>query len=87
MYWDVISVKPFAARTLAVGFADGTRGTVYIDPSFCTGVFESLCNNELVQQAQIDNGVLVWPNGLDLAPDTLYKEIKNNPQHCYIIRR
>ncbi len=42
MYWDVVEVRPNAPRELAVTFADGLTGTIYIDHSFCTGVFETL---------------------------------------------
>lgn len=87
MYWDVIEVRAIALRELAVRFADGLSGVVYIDPSFCTGVFEPLCSDELVGCAKVDNGVLVWPNGLDLAPDTMYWEIKRNPERRYDLKR
>ena len=86
MYWDVIEVCPVAARELAVRFADGLSGIVRIDRSFCTGVFEPLLDDAAVSEALVENGVLLWPNGLDLAPDTLYWEIKNNPLRRYDLR-
>ncbi|MFU8790320.1 MAG: hypothetical protein ACNA7G_14920 [Methylobacter sp.] len=48
---------------------------------------DGLSGDELVGCAKIDNGVLVWPNGLDLAPDTMYWEIKRNPQRRYDLKR
>jgi len=36
-------------------------------------------------KAKIKQGAIVWENGLDLAPDTLYKEIKLNPDKYYKI--
>jgi hypothetical protein len=87
MYWDVLEVKYIAGRELAVRFADGLAGILYIDHSFCTGVFEPLQNDDLVSLANVDNGVLVWPNGLDLAPDTMYHEIKRNPNRRYELSR
>jgi hypothetical protein len=87
MYWDVLEVRYIARRELAVRFADGLTGVVYIDPSFCTGVFEPLQNDDLVGCAEVNNGVLVWPNGLDLAPDTMYCEIKRNPFRRYDLKR
>lgn len=86
MYWDVEEVRPIAPRTLALRFADGLRGTLRIDKSFCTGVFSTLYEDSLVDEATIEHGVLVWPNGLDLAPDTMYHEIKKNPDHHYELR-
>ncbi len=87
MYWDVIEVRYIAQRELAVRFADGLSGVIYIDLSFCTGVFESLRSNELLGRAVVDDGVLTWPNGLDLAPDTMYREIKRNPHRRYELKR
>jgi len=83
MYWDVIGIHAIAPRELAVQFEDGLSGVIRIDLSFCTGVFEPLRNDQLVGAAQVDNGVVVWPNGLDLAPDTMYREIKHSPDRRY----
>jgi hypothetical protein len=87
MYWDVIEVCSIAPRELSVRFEDGLSGVLRIDLSFCTGVFDSLRNDQMVGCAQLSNGVVVWPNGLDLAPDTMYHEIKQNPDHRYELRR
>lgn len=83
MYWDIEEVHTIAPRTLAVKFADGLSGTLRIRESFCTGVFHALCDDNAVSAVRIEHGVLVWPNGLDLAPDRMYQEIKNNPDHHY----
>ena len=79
MYWDVVDVRPVAPRELAVTFFDGLHGIICITPSFCTGVFSPLLDDAAVTQAQVQGGVVVWPQGLDLAPDTMYHAIQNNP--------
>jgi hypothetical protein len=83
MHWDVIDVKPVGNRTLAVEFSDGLTGTIRLDPSYCTGVFNPLLDDKLLEQATVQYGAITWPNGLDLAPDTMYKEIRQNPVHHY----
>ncbi|GAB1392046.1 DUF2442 domain-containing protein [Rhodocyclaceae bacterium] len=83
MYWDVIEVKATGNRILAVKFADGLAGTVRLDPSFCTGVFGPLLADALLEQATVKYGAVTWPNGLDLAPDIMYKEISQNPTRHY----
>lgn len=85
MHWDVIMVKPCGNRTLSVKFADGLEGTVRLNPSYCTGVFKPLLDEQLLSQATIQFGAITWPNGLDLAPDTMYKEIQQNPTRHYEI--
>ena len=87
MYWDVVQVQSIAPRELAVRFADGLSGVVHIDTSFCTGVFNPLLNDQAVGFAQACNGVVAWPNGLDLAPDTMYHEIKRSPVRRYNLCR
>lgn len=85
MYWDIIHVHPIGHRTLAVKFADGLEGRVIIDRSFCTGVFQPLADDELLNKVMVEHGALTWPNGLDLAPDTMYAEIKHSPQKHYVV--
>ena len=83
MHWDVIEVEPVGNRTLAVKFADGLAGTIRLDPFYCTGVFDSLLDGRLLEQATVQNGVVTWPNGLDLAPDTMYREIRQSSARHY----
>lgn len=87
MYWDVIEVRSIAPRELSVRFEDGLCGVLHIDLSFCTGVFDAMRNDQFIGSAQISDGVLVWPNGLDLAPDTMYREIKHSADHRYSLCR
>ena len=87
MYWDVVEVRSIAPRELSVRFEDGLSGVLHIDLSFCTGVFYPLRSDQLVGRAQVLDGVLVWPNGLDLAPDTMYHEIKRSPERRYQLFR
>lgn len=86
MYWDVTEVKIEKPRELKVMFADGLTGLVVIDRSFCSGVFKVLLDDDVVRQVRVDNGVVTWPNGLDLAPDTMYHEIKHSSERRYILR-
>ncbi len=85
MYWDVAEVRPVGNRTLAVKFEDGLTGKLHISRSFCTGVFAPLQNDGLLEQARVQYGVITWPNGLDLAPDTMYREIKSCADRCYTV--
>jgi len=83
MHWDVVEVKPIGNRTLAVKFSDGLTGTFRLDASYCTGVFSSLLDDKLLEQATVQYGAVVWSNGLDLAPDTMYEEIRQSPARHY----
>lgn len=83
MNWDVVEVRPIGHRMLQVFFMDGLAGTIRLPHAFCTGVFQPLLDDNMLEQARIEHGVVVWPNGLDLAPDTMYREIQQNPARHY----
>ncbi len=78
MEWDVIEVKTIAPLALQVQFADGTTGKVQFEKSHLTGVFEALRDPTVFQQAHIEDGAVVWPGDLDLAPDAMYQAIKTD---------
>jgi hypothetical protein len=72
---DVVGVEVLGAHRLRLSFADGTRGVV--DLSYLLGrgpVFEPLRDEEYFAQVRVDpeGGTIVWPNGADVAPETLY---------------
>lgn len=58
-------------------FHDGTEGTVDIAQWLDGPVFEPLRDRAFFQRFFIEAGTLVWPNGADIAPETLYKSIKS----------
>ena len=76
MQWTVISVEPKAPLALAVRFTDGTEGTVRFEPSHLDGVFAALKDPEVFKQAHVEYGTVTWPGEIDLAPDAMYREIK-----------
>lgn len=78
MYWDVTAVKPVAYLTLKVKFEDGLEGTVSFKKSHLTGVFARLNDENYFNQVFVDHGVVTWPEELDLAPDAMYKAIKEH---------
>jgi hypothetical protein len=74
--WDVVDVKTIAPLALHVQFADGTVGKVQFERSHLTGVFSTLQDPKIFQQAYASDGAVAWPGDLDLAPDAMYLAIK-----------
>ncbi|HEX8152730.1 MAG TPA: DUF2442 domain-containing protein [Thermoanaerobaculia bacterium] len=74
---DVIEVRYVRDYTVWVRFQDGTCGEVDISRSFKGPVFEPLKNVEFFRQVRVDPeiGTIVWPNGADVAPETLYERV------------
>jgi Protein of unknown function (DUF2442) len=67
--------QPLKSHAVHVRFADGT--TADVDLSYLLdygGVFEPLRDPAYFARLQADTeaGTIVWPNGADIAPETLY---------------
>jgi uncharacterized protein DUF2442 len=59
-------------------FNDGRSGTVDFAPWIQGPVFEPLEDTEYFQRFFIDGGTVTWPNGADVAPETLYEQAKSS---------
>lgn len=71
----LIEAQPLRGHAVHVRFADDT--TADVDLSYLLdygGVFEALRNPAYFARLQADAeaGTIVWPNGADIAPETLY---------------
>jgi len=71
---DVVEARYVREYKVWLRFQDGTTGEVDIEPSFKGPVFEPLRDIEFFKQVCVDPeiGTIVWPNGADVAPETLY---------------
>jgi Protein of unknown function (DUF2442) len=73
----IVSVEAKDDYCLDVRFADGTRGTVCLKERLFGPMFEPLRDPELFRQVTLDAfGAPCWPNGADLAPDALYRQLR-----------
>ncbi|MDB5774614.1 MAG: hypothetical protein JWP38_747 [Herbaspirillum sp.] len=78
--WDVIEVKLAGEFAISVRFKDGVEGVVKFLPTAFRGVFSPLRDASQFQQVKLVDGVVTWPGELDLAPDAMHDEIKQNGQ-------
>lgn len=75
MLRDVIEVRPLAHYRVFLKFDDGVQGEVDLEPLLTPfdGVFEPLRDLMRFREVFIDDGgTIAWPNGADIAPETLY---------------
>lgn len=71
------SVKAHPDHRLTLSFSNGETRIFDMSPYLDKGVFKQLKNWELFRQAKISWDTVVWPNELDIAPETLYLESKS----------
>jgi hypothetical protein len=76
---DIIEVRYIRDYIVWLRFQDGTSGEVDVSPSFRGPVFEPLRSVEFFKQVRVDPeiGTIVWPNGADVAPETLYSRVSH----------
>jgi len=75
---DVVEVRYVRDYTVWLKFEDGTAGEVDLTASLRGPVFEPLRDPEYFRQVRVNDeiGTIVWPNGADIAPETLYARVQ-----------
>jgi hypothetical protein len=74
----VVGVAVIGDHELRLLFEDGTVGDIAFDEDEWRGVFAPLRDPELFAQVRVDSqaGTIVWPGGLDMAPEVLYVQAR-----------
>jgi hypothetical protein len=75
MKWRVVGVEVAGPHALDLRFKDGTRKRIDLLPLLQGPIFEPLRDPIVFAQVLLDpvSGTVVWPNGADIAPETLYR--------------
>ena len=70
----VTAVEVVGDHRLRLAFEDGAEGEVDLVDWTWQGVFEPLADPSYFSRVSLDRelGTIVWPNGADLAPETLH---------------
>jgi tRNA U34 5-methylaminomethyl-2-thiouridine-forming methyltransferase MnmC len=77
----IIAVMPLADFELSVTFDDGTRGIIPLRDQLFGPVFEPLRDPAVFQQVFVDEfGAIAWPNGADLAPDSICERLRTSSE-------
>ena len=78
---SVVGVAVVGDHVLRLLFSDGTVGDVNFSAERWTGVLEPLNDSGYFAQVRVDPeaGTIVWPDGLDLAPEPLYERARAHP--------
>lgn len=79
--YSITGVTVLGHYRLRLLFEDGTVGDVDLSHlAQRSGVFEPLKDPDYFRQVHVDpeGGTVVWPNGVDLAPETLHEAARRS---------
>lgn len=83
----VTAVDVVGDHRLRLAFDDGARGEIDLSDWAWRGVFEPLRDPAYFREVELDHelGTIVWPNGADIAPETLHAWVLagHEPQPAY----
>ena len=72
---EVVAIRYRSGHAYHITFDDGTTGDVDFEVFLGLGpVFAPLKDLEFFKQARIEGGTIAWPNGVDVAPESLYEK-------------
>ena len=70
----VSAVSPIEGYRLLLTFNNGECRMFDAKALFALSVFKALQNKAFFESVKVANGSILWPNGIDYCPDTLYAE-------------
>ena len=74
---EVTSIEYRQGHVYHIVFDDGLEGEIDFSEYVGSGpVFEPLTDLAFFQRASIEGGTIAWPNGADIAPETLYEKLE-----------
>ena len=70
----ISDVQSLPGHLLKLTFSNGEQKIFDVKPYLLKGIFSQLADERIFNQVRPFNGSIIWPNDLDLCPDTLYEE-------------
>ena len=77
----VVGAAVVGDHVLRLLFSDGTVGDIDFSAEQWTGILAPLNDPAYFAEVAVDleAGTVAWPDGIDLAPEPLYEQVKAHP--------
>jgi hypothetical protein len=80
---EVIAIEFRRDRIFHIVFDDGLSGEIDFSEYIGKGpVFDLFRDEAYFRSAVIEGGTIAWPNGADIAPETLYEKLEQVHQQA-----
>jgi len=78
MLFDIVEAKYIDGYNLRISFEDGKQGVFDFSPYVKEGIFIQLRDKKEFIKFYVNKelGTICWPNGADIAPETIYEKLK-----------
>jgi hypothetical protein len=76
---SVTKAKYIREYLIEVKFNDGTKKVIDFGPWLTGPIFKPLKNKDYFKKFFVDGPTIAWPNGADIAPETLYEAATIKP--------
>lgn len=89
MDFDLLEARYVRGYTVWLRFRDGTAGETDLGPLLCGDAFDALRDPGLFRQFYVHPEwvTLVWPNGADFAPESLYTRVRGTTANSPAARK
>ena len=75
---EVTNIEYRGGHVYRLRFDDGLEGEIDFSEYIGRGpVFEAFSDLSFFSKARVEAGTIAWPNGVDIAPETLYEKVRS----------